>query len=55
MRKYLTKVKRGPCRRTIDYRYFDKGLKDYQKEINIVEVLRQQRYYTAVVKSLIKK
>ena len=50
----LTNSKCGPLARTQRYKYFENGLKDYEDEINIVEVLRNLRYYNAAVKKLLK-
>ena len=35
------------------YRHFEAGQKDFEKEINIVKVLRDLRYYKAAVEKLI--
>ena len=48
-KRALTGNKHGPFSRTTNYRYFDKGLKDFENEINIVEVLRELRFYKVAV------
>ena len=51
----LNQSKFSPIKRTTHYRLFDEGLKKYEKETSIVEVLRDLRYYKAAVDGLMSE
>ena len=51
----LHKTRFKLLKRSRHYRLFDRGIEDYEKEINIVQVLRDLRYYKAAVKKLMSE
>ena len=53
-RRALNEIKFKPLRRSEHYRSFDKGLKEYYDEVNIVNLLRELRYLKAAIRTLMK-
>ena len=51
----LNSSKFSLIKKTTHYRLFDEGLKKYKKEISIVQVLRDLRYYQAAVEGLMSE
>ena len=53
-RKWFSDTNIEFLKRNKHYRLFSQGLIDYKKEINIVNLLRDLRYYKAAVNRLMK-
>ena len=51
----LNQSKFSLIKRTTHYRLFDEGLKKYEEETSIVQVLRDLRYYRAAVDGLMSE
>ena len=51
----LNNTKFIPIRRTNHYRLFDEGLRKFKREVDIIRVLRDLRYYKGAVENLMSE